>query len=104
MYAIKRQKRSNFGEIETFPELGPTRAMCGTALEIKEAAEGIMTTDTLNFPVFHSDQGVESDTVQFSQRTADGVTDITKVKDLSGHIRRNVYTSLFVGHRENRLA
>ena len=41
-----------------------------------------MTTDTLNFPVFHSDQGVESDTVQFSQKTADRVTDITKVKDL----------------------
>ena len=41
-----------------------------------------MTTDTLNFPVFHSDQGVESDTVQFSQKTADHVTDITKVKDL----------------------
>ena len=41
-----------------------------------------MTTDTLNFPVFHSDQGVESDTVQFSQKTADHVSDITKVKDL----------------------
>jgi RNA polymerase sigma-70 factor (ECF subfamily) len=41
-----------------------------------------MTTNTLNFPVFHSDQGIESDTVQFSQRTADHVTDITKVKDL----------------------
>jgi len=43
-----------------------------------------MTTDTLNFPVFHSDQGVESDTVQFShdEKTANRVTDITKLKDL----------------------
>ena len=43
-----------------------------------------MTTDTLNFPVFHSDQGVESDTVQFShdEKTANRVTDITKAKDL----------------------
>jgi RNA polymerase sigma-70 factor (ECF subfamily) len=41
-----------------------------------------MTTDTLNFPVFHSDQGIESDTVQFSPKTADHVTDITKAKDL----------------------
>jgi len=53
-------------------------------LRYKEATEGIMTTDTLNFPVFHSDQGVESDTVQFShdEKTANRVTDITKLKDL----------------------
>ena len=39
-----------------------------------------MTTDTLNFPVFHSDQGVESDTVQFTAENT--VADLTKVKDL----------------------
>ncbi|MBV9670225.1 MAG: RNA polymerase sigma factor [Acidobacteriales bacterium] len=39
-----------------------------------------MTTDTLNFPVFHSDQGVESDTVQFSQEQR--LADVTKAKDL----------------------
>src|ERR1041385_7038129 len=39
-----------------------------------------MTTDTLNFPVFHSDQGVETDTVQFSAETK--VADVTKAKDL----------------------
>ena len=39
-----------------------------------------MTTDTLNFPVFHSDQGIGSDTVQFSNETR--VADVTKAKDL----------------------
>ena len=39
-----------------------------------------MTTDTLNFPVFHSDQGIEVDTVQFTAENA--VADLTKVKDL----------------------
>ncbi|MFL6375663.1 MAG: RNA polymerase sigma factor [Pyrinomonadaceae bacterium] len=38
-----------------------------------------MTTDTLNFPVFHSDQGVESDTVQFTAEKR--VADVTKAKD-----------------------
>jgi len=38
-----------------------------------------MTTDTLNFPVFHSDQGVGSDTVQFTSETK--VADLTKAKD-----------------------
>jgi len=52
----------------------------GTAIEIKEAAEGIMTTETLNFPVFHSEQGVGSDTVQFSPENR--VADVTKAKDL----------------------
>jgi len=39
-----------------------------------------MTTDTLNFPVFHSDQGIGSDTVEFSRESK--VTDVTKAKDL----------------------
>jgi RNA polymerase sigma-70 factor (ECF subfamily) len=38
-----------------------------------------MTTDTLNFPVFHSDQGVESDIVQFTAEKT--VADLTKAKD-----------------------
>ncbi len=38
-----------------------------------------MTTDTLNFPVFHSEQGIESDIVNFSSKVATG--DITKVAD-----------------------
>lgn len=38
-----------------------------------------MTTDTLNFPVFHSEQGIESDIVNFSSTVALG--DITKVAD-----------------------
>jgi RNA polymerase sigma-70 factor (ECF subfamily) len=37
-----------------------------------------MTTETLNFPVFHSDQGVGTDTVQFAASVA---VDLTKVKD-----------------------
>jgi hypothetical protein len=52
----------------------------GTAIEIMEATEGNMTTEALNFPVFHSDQGVESDTVQFSRE--DRIADVTKAKDL----------------------
>jgi len=38
-----------------------------------------MTTDTLNFPVFHSDQGVGSDTVQFTAENK--VADVSKAKD-----------------------
>ena len=39
-----------------------------------------MTTETLNFPVFHSEQGIESDIVNFSSNVAIG--DVTKAKDL----------------------
>ena len=39
-----------------------------------------MTTDTLNFPVFHSEQGVGSDTVQFTAENK--VQDVSKAKDL----------------------
>lgn len=39
-----------------------------------------MTTETLSFPVFHSDQGVKVDQVTFSADTA--VNDVTKAKDL----------------------
>src|SRR5688500_16266153 len=39
-----------------------------------------MTTQTLNFPGFHSDQGVETDVVQFAGAKALG--DLSKVKDL----------------------
>lgn len=38
-----------------------------------------MTTETLNFPVFHSEQGIGADTVQFSSGTA--IADISKAKD-----------------------
>ena len=38
-----------------------------------------MTTETLNFPVFHSKQGIESDIVNFSSSVA--VSDITKIAD-----------------------
>lgn len=37
-----------------------------------------MTTETLTFPVFHSEQGVEADTVKFA---VSSVADVTKVKD-----------------------
>ncbi len=39
-----------------------------------------MTTDTLNFPVFHSEQGVNTDEVSFNNSTA--IVDLTKAKDL----------------------
>lgn len=39
-----------------------------------------MTTQTLNFPVFHSDQGIETDVVQFAGLKMAG--DLSKVKDL----------------------
>jgi len=39
-----------------------------------------MTTETLNFPVFHSEQGIESDIVNFSSRVAIG--DLPKATDL----------------------
>ncbi len=39
-----------------------------------------MTTDTLNFPVFHSQQGVETDHVLFSADVA--ITDIATAKDI----------------------
>ena len=38
-----------------------------------------MTTETLNFPVFHSDQGVGTDVVQFSGTQP--AVDLTKAKD-----------------------
>lgn len=38
-----------------------------------------MTTETLNFPVFHSDQGVETDYVVFKAESS--ALDISKVKD-----------------------
>lgn len=38
-----------------------------------------MTTETLNFPVFHSEQGVETDVVQFARSNL--LDDLTKVKD-----------------------
>ncbi|HEV7701693.1 MAG TPA: RNA polymerase sigma factor [Pyrinomonadaceae bacterium] len=38
-----------------------------------------MTTETLNFPVFHSDQGIEADTVLFSAENP--IADIGKAKD-----------------------
>lgn len=39
-----------------------------------------MTTETLNFPVFHSEQGVKSDEVAFTMNSSLG--DLSKVKDL----------------------
>lgn len=39
-----------------------------------------MTTDTLNFPVFHSEQGVNSDEVLFSP-TSTAIADLGKAKD-----------------------
>lgn len=39
-----------------------------------------MTTETLNFPVFHSEQGVEADVVRFAG--SDLPADLSKVKDL----------------------
>jgi len=39
-----------------------------------------MTTDTLNFPVFHSEQGVQADNVQFASPAAIG--DIAKAADV----------------------
>lgn len=39
-----------------------------------------MTTETLNFPVFHSDQGIKADEVFFS--TKESLGDLSKVKDL----------------------
>src|SRR6185503_8270481 len=38
-----------------------------------------MITETLNFPVFHSEQGVQADEVQFSLERSMG--DVTKVSD-----------------------
>lgn len=39
-----------------------------------------MTTETLNFPVFHSEQGIESDNVMFS--TAVSTLDLVTAKDI----------------------
>jgi RNA polymerase sigma-70 factor (ECF subfamily) len=39
-----------------------------------------MTTETLNFPVFHSEQGIESDNVMFS--TAGSTLDLATAKDI----------------------
>lgn len=39
-----------------------------------------MTTETLNFPVFHSEQGIESDNVMFS--TAGSPLDLATAKDI----------------------
>ena len=39
-----------------------------------------MTTETLNFPVFHSDQGVKIDDVAFAA-AADAIGDVTTAKD-----------------------
>ena len=39
-----------------------------------------MTTETLNFPVFHSDQGVKIDDVAFAA-AADAISDVTTAKD-----------------------
>ena len=39
-----------------------------------------MTTETLNFPVFHSEQGIESDNVMFS--TAGSIVDLATAKDI----------------------
>ena len=39
-----------------------------------------MTTETLNFPVFHSEQGVKTDEVRFF---LDGsIADVSKAKDI----------------------
>ncbi len=53
----------------------------GTAIEMYSAMGGItMTTDTLNFPVFHSEQGVETDEVRFF---LDGsIANVDKATDL----------------------
>jgi len=40
----------------------------------------VMTVETLNFPVFHSDQGVEADTVQFAEAPA--IADVGSATDL----------------------
>jgi RNA polymerase sigma-70 factor, ECF subfamily len=39
-----------------------------------------MTTDTLNFPVFHSEQGVQADNVQFAAQAA--IVNIAKAADV----------------------
>ncbi len=39
-----------------------------------------MTTDTLNFPVFHSEQGVNTDEVLFS--TVNSIADVSTAKDI----------------------
>jgi RNA polymerase sigma-70 factor (ECF subfamily) len=41
-----------------------------------------MTTETLNFPVFHSDQGIEADDVRFANSAAKPIGDISKTTDL----------------------
>ena len=41
-----------------------------------------MTTETLNFPVFHSDQGIEADNVQFTNVEAELIGDISKAADI----------------------
>src|ERR1043166_8344 len=41
-----------------------------------------MTTETLTFPVFHSDQGIKVDNVTFSASDAAPKADVTTVKDL----------------------
>jgi RNA polymerase sigma-70 factor, ECF subfamily len=38
-----------------------------------------MTTETLNFPVFHSEQGIESDEVRFAREISEA--DLTTIKD-----------------------
>lgn len=41
-----------------------------------------MTTETLNFPVFHSDQGVETDEVQFAGLANKALVPVNEMKDL----------------------
>jgi RNA polymerase sigma-70 factor (ECF subfamily) len=58
----------------------PLGLRLGTPIEIEKEVEGnTMTTETLNFPVFHSEQGIDTDVVQFT--STQPAVDVTKAKD-----------------------
>ena len=63
--------------------------------------ENTMTTDTLNFPVFHSEQGIKSDQVQFfldgSIKDLDKATDLQLAKS-AGHNDMGAFEEIYKRH------
>ena len=63
--------------------------------------ENTMTTETLNFPVFHSEQGIKSDQVQFfldgSIKDLDKATDLQLAKS-AGHNDMGAFEEIYKRH------
>src|SRR5213595_424487 len=53
----------------------------GTPFERYMDGGNMMTTETLNFPVFHSDQGIEADDVQFAASNNKTLTPVSEMPD-----------------------